>query len=179
MRRTCTSRGSERRIESVAASSTSSQRLQTSARGALHHPAKAGWKGHGIDGRRSGSTKSPSFDEAAVAANLALPPGERDRERQRLVCDRPMAEYATGRERPSEGSRSRAYRSERRWSPRETEGHRQPCRSQGLAVKRGSARGHVVRQSFGWASGRGSHCPRRKSKTGVIRESSGSQVLVL
>jgi hypothetical protein len=46
-----------------------------------------------------------------VAANLALPPGERDRERQRLDCDRPLAEYAIGRERPPEGSRSRAYRS--------------------------------------------------------------------
>ena len=56
--------------------------------------------------------KSPSFDEAAVAANLALPQKERDRERQRLVCDRPVAEYATGRERPSEGPRSRAYRSD-------------------------------------------------------------------
>jgi len=128
-RRTCTSSGSDRRIESLVASSTSSQRLQTSARDALHHPAKARRKGLGVDGRRSGSTKSPSFDEAAVAANLAFPTGERDRERQRLVCDRPLAEYATGKEHPSEGSRSRAYRSERCWSPWETRGHRQPRRS--------------------------------------------------
>jgi hypothetical protein len=31
------------------------------------------WKGHGIDGRRSGPAKSPSFDEAAVEAGLVLP----------------------------------------------------------------------------------------------------------
>jgi len=63
--------------------------LQTSARDALHHPAKAGRKGHGVDGRRSGSTKSPSFDEAAVEAGLVLPHKERDRGRQRRVRDRP------------------------------------------------------------------------------------------
>jgi len=73
--------------------------LQTSARDAFHHPAKAGRKGHGVDGRRSGSTKSPSFDEAAVEASLALPLWERDRGRQRLVCDRPR-----GRIRHREGA---------------------------------------------------------------------------
>ena len=38
-----------------------------------------------------------------------------DRERQRLVPDRPPAENTGGRERSSEGSRSRAHRSEWRW----------------------------------------------------------------
>lgn len=55
-----------------------------------------------------------------------------DRERQRLVPDRPLAENATGRERSAEGSRSRAHRSERRW-------HRgKPRRIAGQAKARGS-----------------------------------------
>lgn len=55
-----------------------------------------------------------------------------DRERQRLVPDRPVAENATGRERSTEGSRSRAHRSERRW-------HRgKPRRIAGQAKARGS-----------------------------------------
>jgi len=62
-------------------------------------PCESRRKGHGADGRRSGSTKSPSFDEAAVAANLALPSGERDRERQRQAYDRPY-----GRIRRREGA---------------------------------------------------------------------------
>lgn len=41
----------------------------------------------------------------------------------------PVAEYATGRERHPEGSRSGAHRSGRRWSHWETEGRRRPCRS--------------------------------------------------
>jgi hypothetical protein len=98
VRRTRTSRSSDRRLESIVASPASSQRLQISAlRPSL--PRESRRKGHSADGRRSGSTKSPSFDEAAVAANLALPPGERDRGRQRLVCDHPR-----GRIRHREGA---------------------------------------------------------------------------
>jgi hypothetical protein len=116
VRRTRTSRSSDRRLESIVASPASSQRLQISAlRPSL--PRESRRKGHSADGRRSGSTKSPSFDEAAVAANLALPSGERDRERQRRACDRPRGRIRHREGAPSEGSRSRAYRSETRWSP--------------------------------------------------------------
>jgi hypothetical protein len=42
-------------------------------RATLSPSCESRWKGHGVDGRRSGSIKSPSFDEAAVEANLAFP----------------------------------------------------------------------------------------------------------
>jgi len=111
-----------------------------------------------------------------VVASLALPSkGARQRASAAGYATVLVAEYATGRERPSEGFRSKAHRSERCLAHWETEGHRQPCQSWRLAVKRGSTRGHVVRQSFGWAGGRGSRHPGRKPGVEVIRESSGSQ----
>lgn len=96
--------------------------------------AKAG-RGHSADGRRPGPMKSSSFDEAAAEAGLALPSRnreERDRGRQRLVRDHPLAEHARRVERSPGGPRSGAHRSEQRWSlvsHWETEGHRRPCRS--------------------------------------------------
>jgi len=86
----------------------------------------------------------------------------------------PVAEYATGRVRSSEGSRSRAYRSEQRWFSWETKGHQWPCQSWRLAVKQGFTRGHVVRHA---SAGRAAvEAPSEaKVEDGVIRESSGSQ----
>ena len=79
-----------------------SWRLQASVLGALHRHAKASGRGTRIEARRSDSSRSTSFDEAAVQAGLALPQKERDRERQRLASDRPV-----GRIRPRRGRAAR------------------------------------------------------------------------
>jgi len=101
-------------------------------------------KGHDVEARRSDPATSSSFDEAAVEKDRVLPQKEHDRERQRQARDRP-----DGRKRQREGAllgrlsiKSLQVRAGR--VPRETRGHRAPRQSWGLAVKRGSTRGHVV-----------------------------------
>jgi hypothetical protein len=87
----------------------------------------------------------------------------------------PWPNTPQGRSARRRALRSRAHRSERCLAHWETEGHRKPSQSWSFAVKQGSTRGHVVRPSFGWAGGRGSHHPGRKPGVRVIRESSVSQ----
>jgi len=61
------------------------------------------WKdGLDTEARRSGQARTPSFDEAAEASDLVLPQGAHDRERQRLVPDRPVRPKT-----PSGGSAAR------------------------------------------------------------------------
>lgn len=84
---------------------------------ALLLPCESGQRGTAPVVRRPGPMKSSSFDEAAVEAGLALPSRdreERDRGRQRLVRDHPMAEQTRRVERSPGGPRSGAYRSEQR-----------------------------------------------------------------
>ena len=126
-----------------------SWRLQASVLGALHRHAKASGRGTRIEARRSDSSRSTSFDEAAVQAGLALPQKERDRERQRLASDRPVGR--TGRGEGALPGRCSIERLQVRAGrvPRETRGHRGSDQSWRTAVKRGSTRGHVVRAGFG------------------------------
>lgn len=126
-----------------------SWRLQASKLGALHRHAKASGRGTRGEARRSDSSRSTSFDEAAVQAGLVLLRREHDRERQRLASDRPDGQTGHG-----EGAllgrlsiKSLQVRAER--VPRETGGHRGPDQSWKTAVKRGSTRGHIVRTGLG------------------------------
>jgi len=73
-----------------------SWRLQASVLGALHRHVKASGRGTRNEARRSDSSRSTSFDEAAVQAGRVLPRREHDRERQRLARDRPVGRIRHG-----------------------------------------------------------------------------------
>lgn len=170
----------------------------------LLRSAKAGEAGRDAEARRSGLTKTSSFDEAAAEAGRVLFRAAHQVWRAvRREIGQPVeasdghasqvkgSQEGRDRERQRNGQRPSSGRQRRR-KVRSSEGprsrayrsERRVSRAKARAIEgqtkaRGSPSSEALPEvtSFVWfqASGRGSPCPRRKPKVEVIRESSGPE----
>jgi hypothetical protein len=151
-----------------------SWRLQASVLSALHRHAKASGRGTGIEARRSDSSRSTSFDEAAVQTGLVVPP-QGARQRASAAGKRPSRWL----KRPRRGRAARKAFDQEPTGPSGAgpEGNRRTSRARPKLEGRRQAGLHprsCRHPGLDLEGDRGSRPRTRKRTRKVIRESSGS-----